>query len=358
MTSRIDLQLRKAKSGLSFLSSGFVALDVLEGQGGRLAAAGGSCGNVTAIMAWLGWPSATIARLGADQAGNIVSEDLSAVGVSLKYLRRENGARTPIVLQRFVQSADGTRRHRFSLVCPECGAWLPRFRSVVLSHAAEVMEGKAPTAFYFDRVSPAIVRTAVWARDCGALVIFEPSSIPDDPLFQRAVETCHILKYSDERLGRTAELAEARQPSLVIHTRGAAGLRVRWRGRWSDLQAFQVPRVLDAAGSGDWCTAGILHVLCQPGSGSSVLEKARKTDVERALRLGQALAAVNCAFEGARGLMYAASRDRLNRMLSRLAGGHGSLPDDVQVERRQSVDLCSLCAEASRGSTATMRHVG
>src|SRR5258708_39726959 len=99
MTSRINIQLRKAKSGLSFLSSGFVALDVLEGQGGRLAAAGGSCGNVTAIMAWLGWPSAAIARLGADQAGNHASREFSAAGGSLEDRRAGNGAPAPRAVQ-------------------------------------------------------------------------------------------------------------------------------------------------------------------------------------------------------------------------------------------------------------------
>jgi fructokinase len=214
----------------------------------------------------------------------------------------------------------------------------------------------APGAFYFDRVSPAIIRMATWARAEGSLVIFEPSSVGDESIFRKAIELCHILKYSDERLGHVTDLAQARQPSLLVQTCGADGLRVRWRGRWSELPAFQAPRVVDTAGSGDWCTAGILHTLAQ--AGASALDNARKVDVERALRLGQALAAVNCGFEGARGVMYALSRERLNRLLGHLVGGNGSLPDDSQADRRLTVDLCQLCAEVPRAIVSDVRKAG
>jgi sugar/nucleoside kinase (ribokinase family) len=227
---------------------------------------------------------------------------------------------------------------------------------VVLSHALNVVrDSSAPKAFYFDRVSPAIIRMAAWARAGGSLVVFEPSSIGDEPIVRRAVELCHILKCSDERLGHVSDVAEARQPSILVQTRGADGLRVRWRARWSELPAFHTPHVVDAAGSGDWCAAGILHVLAQMGA--SALDDTRKIDVERALRLGQALAAVNCGFEGARGVMYALSRERLNRLLGRLIGGEGSLPDDNQADRRRPVDLCRLCAEVSRAAASNTQRI-
>jgi hypothetical protein len=54
---RIDLRLEKPKAGATVVGSGFIALDVIEGDQGEHFAAGGTCGNVLSILAWLGWRS-------------------------------------------------------------------------------------------------------------------------------------------------------------------------------------------------------------------------------------------------------------------------------------------------------------
>jgi sugar/nucleoside kinase (ribokinase family) len=342
--TRIDLQLRPAPRGTSALGSGFIALDVVDGGHGQFAAAGGSCGNVLTMLAWLGWSSAPVARLGADPAGEFVREDLQAFGVDLRHMTTAASVQTPIVLQRFVEDRQGHRQHRFSLVCPGCGAWLPRFRSIVLTQANEVMAEPAPKSFYFDRVSPALLRLAEWVRREGGLVFFEPSSIGDEALFRRAIDTCHVLKYSDERLGSIEDLADARQPALIVRTRGADGLDSRWQGRWSQQAAFKAPQMIDAAGSGDWCSAGLIHVMGQ--AGASALSTLGIVDIERGLRLGQALAALNCAYEGARGLMYAApSLDSANLLLRDMNGDQGVNSQTLEPEmRRAQPDLCQLCS--------------
>jgi sugar/nucleoside kinase (ribokinase family) len=56
--------------------------------------------------------------------------------------------------------------------------------------------------------------------------------------------------------------------------------------------------VKDAAGSGDWCTSGLLDKLAR---GLSWAEEASAEQLREAVRHGQALAAWNCGFEGARG---------------------------------------------------------
>jgi fructokinase len=114
---------------------------------------------------------------------------------------------------------------------------------------------------------------------------------------------------------------------------GSDGLQARWKGRWSTFTPFVPPRVVDAAGAGDWCSVALLHVLGQKGAQS--FGAARKADIERALQLGQALAALSCGFEGARGLMSAVgSVDRLNRMLRNVAGGGGVLIRHHGIDRR------------------------
>jgi sugar/nucleoside kinase (ribokinase family) len=239
--SRIDIQLKTALKSASVMGSGFIALDIVHGREGLFAAAGGSCGNVLMALAWLGWTSTPVARLGCDKAGDFVIEDLKSAGVNLDLLQRSATVPTPVVIQQFVEDAKGGRRHRFSLVCPECGAWLPRYRSVVLTHAHEVAQGKAPKAFYFDRTSPATVAMAEWAKKNGSVVLFEPSSIGGDSLFERAVDACDILKFSNERFSRDSELSQARGPLLVVRTMAQTDYRRDGRDAGAPLSRLSRP---------------------------------------------------------------------------------------------------------------------
>jgi fructokinase len=355
--SRIDIQLIRASKSASIIGSGFIALDIVHGQEGLFAATGGSCGNVIMAMAWLGWTSVPVARLGYDKTGDFLINDMKSAGVNLDFLERSEAVPTPVVIQQFVEDTSGGRRHRFSLVCPECGAWLPRHRSVVLAHAHKVIKGKAPAAFYFDRTSPAIVAMAEWAKKNGAVVLFEPSSIGEDPLFERAVDACDILKFSNERFSGDSDLSRAPGPLLVVRTMGADGLQARWNGRWSSFEPFVAPRIVDTAGAGDWCSVALLHVLAQKGS--QRFRIARRTDIERALRLGQALAALSCGFEGARGLMAATSTvDRVNRMLRNMVGGDGVLEDiGIAAAPTTRVEICKLCSNTARTGRSSRKAV-
>ena len=304
-------------NGVSCWGVGFVAMDVIDVEGDRFAAVGGSCGNVMAILAWLGWSARPIARLGGDAAGNFIREELCGMGVDVASLIEEKELRSPTVLQRFGTARDGTRTHRFSLTCPGCGRWLPRHRSVTLAQSASLgCGGEAPNVLYFDRVSPAALRLAETARSRGALVVFEPASADAEAKFQRAVDACHVLKYSQERLGHLPDLPYAASPALIVETRGDSGLRYRWEGRWSQLDAFPVKDIVDAAGAGDWCTATLIHRMGR--TGAEPFTRSTSSVIEAALQDGQAAAAVNCGFLGARGAMQALTLGAMNERLSTL----------------------------------------
>lgn len=350
---RIDLALHQARGKPVCVGTGFVALDIVESSIHPFAAAGGSCGNVMAILAWLGWDAKPVARIGSDWAGKLVTTDMDRSGADISSLFVEEHVKTPIVIERFVEHASGQRSHRFSLTCPGCGAWLPRYRALTISQINQfVAEAPRPKAFYFDRVSPASVKLARWANDQGAIVVFEPSAIGDERLFQRSVELCHILKFSHDRLGHIHDLAEAAAPRIVIETKGEDGLRVRWRSRWSEFPAFDVSKLRDAAGSGDWCSAGLIHMLAK--NGAKALDELRKPNLDSALRFGQALAAVNCNFEGARGGMLALSQKQMSHMLVRLKENSKKTtfdyPDSGSGGLKVPVDLCGVCSGEPRAS--------
>jgi fructokinase len=338
---------------------GFVAADIVEGSSEEFVAAGGSCGNVMAILAWLGWKSFPVARMGPDWAGRVIRKDLNALGVHDVFLSEERSIQTPIVIQRFVEDAKGKRVHRFSLACPECGGWLPRYRASTLAQANDVIESSViPKTLYMDRVSPAALRVAMWAKNNGALIVFEPSSIGDERQFQRAVDLCHVLKFSRDRLGHLRDLRGAQNPKIIIETRAEEGLRLRWRGYWSELPAFRTSRFLDGAGAGDWCSAGLIHFL--GATGAKIIDTLQKPRLLAALRFGQALAAVNCSFEGARGAMMVMTRAQLAKRLTTLvAEKPEGAPEAEDVGTREGdipKRLCAACSASDKREKSKKRQ--
>ena len=346
--TRIDLRLEKTRRAPVCVGAGFVALDVIRGESGSFAATGGSCGNVITILAWLGWRARLSSRLGKDVAGDMIVSELASSGVDLNGVVRDERVSTPIVLQRFIARPDGGRIHRYALSCPDCGRWLPRFRPATLHQMAPLLENITDAnVCYLDRVTPSSKRLAKAASESGALVMFEPSAIGDERAFQRSVDSCDILKYSYEQLGHVPDLATVSTPKVIIETRGEEGLRVRWRGRWSVLPAFKAPSFKDAAGSGDWCTASLIHSI-----GTRGLATLRKVDLEKGLRLGQALAALNCGFEGARGLMAVNRLGTINRALRWLQEKSPAIPSwpgSLGTPSNAPAEICGACAVQKRG---------
>ena len=176
---------------------------------------------------------------------------------------------------------------------------------------------------------------------------FEPSSVKEARLFQEAVSISHIVKYSHQRMGHL-RLPSYPPPLLEIETLGDAGLRYRLKGRptntslqWIDMQAYTVNSVTDTAGAGDWCTAGILHLLGK--NGAQGFSDTAEDDVIEALQFGQALAAFKCGYEGARGVMYTISRKKLEREVERIRTYEQPLTTRESPETESSEVLRHIC---------------
>jgi fructokinase len=79
--------------------------------------------------------------------------------------------------------------------------------------------------------------------------------------------------------------------------------------------------VIRRAGSGDWCTAGLLSKVAVNGFDGFT----KATDHHHAdpIRFGQVLAAWNCRFEEARGGMYAVSKKQFQQQIDEMLSGSG-----------------------------------
>jgi fructokinase len=356
---------RRLKQPPTVLGSGLLALDIVisevSGEPARYWA-GGTCGNVLIALSYLGWEAMPVARLQADAAAQRILQDLKRWGVSNRFVSVADDGSTPVIVERITEGAGGIPRHSFSWRCPECGSQFPGFSPVLASAAEEIAQQiSPPEVFFFDRATPGGLLLAKGCAERGALVVFEPSSVGNPVLFRQAWEVSHVVKYSHERLSELPEVGVEGGPRLQVETLGEAGLRYRKvspggrGGRWSALKAFPVEQIKDTAGSGDWCTAGIID---RGGRGGAKgLFRLSESELRSALRYGQALAAWNCGFEGARGGMYSVDQTAFEREVTRILGGEADGPDTKSNPQttvgERFKGFCPVCVRSEGGEAAT-----
>ena len=316
------------------VGAGLIALDMVIGPGAVTAArswAGGTCGNVLSILAYFGWDAYPVGRMNGDVAAQRVCADMKRWGVHLDWINCGPTTHSPIVIHKIQRDQNGQPAHRFSWSCPKCGESLPTFKPITV----DAVERIRPTVvdasvFFFDRLSRGTLMLAAEASASGALVFFEPSGRGNLKLLAEALTVSDVVKYAGNRLcSLPGVMGDGSATLLEIQTLGAEGLRYRHRlGRgtsnWIHLKPIAAPRVADACGAGDWCTAGLISKAAV--AGREGLRRSGARGIRAALQYGQALAAWNCGFEGARGGMYAVSRDTLATQVSSLLDGQ---PYDV-----------------------------
>ncbi len=334
------------------LGAGLIALDLvmsMDPEKPIRSWAGGTCGNVLSILAYLGWEAFPIARMNGDPASERVRADMTRWGVRLDFTACTPTGHTPIIIQEIRLGRDGSPTHRFSWSCPRCGKRLPGFKAVTIG-AVETVTPTLPgtSVFFLDRLSRATLMLAARASAQGAVIVFEPSGKGETKLVAEAIRIAHIVKYSDQRLAAVGGAMQRDAATLVeVQTRGAKGLKYRHRfGRgvsdWMHLDALPAPRLADICGSGDWCTAGLLAQATTGGQAG--LRQAGAKGVRAALRYGQALAAWNCGFEGARGGMYAIDRSSFDRQIEALIAGQLEvMVIDRSDQMQDSSIACPAC---------------
>ena len=355
----------KKRARLACLGTGLISLDLVtngDEDSAPRAWAGGSCGNVLTILSYLGWESYPVARLGDDAAAKAVAKDMTEHGVDFQYVSFDRSVHTPIILQRILVARDGHPIHRFYWTCPNCGNWLPRYSPIRLQDIRVLCERHPITAcYYFDRICPASLRLAEKAKEVGALVVLEPTSIKDDPNFRKAIALCDVLKYSNERAKNSPQLAYESQAKLVVETLASEGLRYRLhkngrRAEWKMLPAFPVRNLKDAAGAGDWCTAGMIDVLAADRASFDRMSEKKIAD---ALRYGQAMSALNCGFEGARGAMYGMEKPRFNKEVESILDREEAFAPVVdslaEGTKKKARRVCPACQAASKKRGAKKR---
>lgn len=309
--------------------------------------AGGTCGNVLAILGYLGWRSIPIARIGNDIAGTLLKDDLARWGTDSSLLSLVPVAKTPVIVEKIRNDRNGIPFHTFSFYCPACNRRFPGFQPVT-AKSIDLASKAVQTSdiLFIDRVSKSSILLAQAASTAGVTIVFEPVSIHESKAFTKLLDLANIVKYSHDRIDELPP-SSSHSRQLEIQTLGRGGLRFKLCGdrRWQHMQAEPVERLVDAAGSGDWLTAGFLYGFCRRrGRARSRFELQQ---VILALTLGQKLAAWNCGFRGARGGMYSEERSRIPRIIAETLSRspvHLSALRDTSEEPSSVRQVCLTCA--------------
>lgn len=356
----MSIKKNKASKVPKVVGTGLISLDIVMGPSPPNALrlyAGGTCGNVLAILAYFGWDAYPVARLGADELTNRVRRDLKRWGVHCDYLKLPPRTATPVIRERI--NADGS--HKFSVTCSECGHWYPSYRPVTQKAIEPVLDNLCDAdVFFFDRASAGAIMIAEACREAGACIVFEPSSVGNPNQFRKAVGVADIVKYSCERMSSLPEIGEIPKPLIEIVTFGEDGIQLRSQlpgsGRgWHKIPAFPVPKVRDSAGAGDWMTATVIDLLRRQGLESlSSLKFSSLLDI---INYGQAASAWNCAYESARGGMYEIDRPELMGILDAIVSGSVDEGEvyGKQAPSRQRVAASTVCVSCGNPTGSPKR---
>lgn len=322
----------------SIAGAGFVTLDVALDHASRVTyrGVGGTTGNVLSILAFFGWRSVPVVRVGSDHIGREILREFSALGVDVRHMGAESSLETPLTFQ---FAAHPFSAPRYGFECPSCGKARRFTRELIDTGFRAALDDVSSTnVFFFDRVTLGAVEMAETARESGAVVFFEPSSLaPDSALFTKALRASHVVKYSAERIaGSVSDLLDS--GFVEIQTMGAQGLRFRKHSLapdWVTLPALRVSGIADTSGAGDWCSAGFIHALDQLAQDCAPQDLSYN-DIYDSLRRAQAIAALSCRHVGARGLMRAAHADTALSDAIRILHGqpHSSATHEPASEAR------------------------
>jgi fructokinase len=303
------------------VGSGLVALDVVISNNSNNPTqflAGGSCGNVLTILSFLGWQSYPVARLSNDNAAELLIDDLQKWKVSHNLMTVSEKGSTPIIIHRILKDKMGLPKHRFEFRNPEDGAYLPSYKPC-LAASVNDLTALQPNAnvFYFDRMNRASIDLAKFYKKNGGIIFFEPSNAKDAKMFNECLSISDVVKFSVDRIPNFDEFDLVNDVPLVIQTLGEAGLRYKRKNNidWKILEGYKIENVVDSAGAGDWCSAGIIKTLFKKQVSVLSLDD---DIIFKALEFGQALGSLNCTYEGARGLMYAITNSELMLYVSHI----------------------------------------
>jgi 2-dehydro-3-deoxygluconokinase len=224
-------------------------------------------------LARLGLRVAWVSRLGADAAGERILESLTGEGVDTRWVGRDPGRPTGLMLK---EPGTGVRYYRSgsaaSAMGPDAllGVPVAEARAVLVTGVTALI-GSEPLAAALAllgsarglRIVDPNLRTGLWGSDRRAELV-RPLIDRCDLLLAGASELLELVGDGDDGSAKAlAERAQGRGPREVV-VRGAASVGVLTADGWQELEIRRDDAV-DPIGAGDAFNAGYIAVRLRGG---------------------------------------------------------------------------------------------
>ena len=277
---------------------------------------GNTCGNVAAILPYLGVLTYPIGHFDQSGQGLQIKKDLQRYGADVRFVENsENGGTT---LLRCTHKRDKmTGEHTISFRATSPGSRFPKRRFIrVRDEAPAFIENLdfVPDIFFFDAAEAGLRYIAGELRKRGTLVYFEPESDADKKKFLKAVEVSDIVKFSNEKVCDLSFVGQY-DNKLFVRTLGVDGLEFNLCGQgWGRVAPVSNDNVVDWEGAGDWTTSQFIACLCERG----ILSIAQMTidSVKECLEAACRTASRSVSYLGSKGMIDAENDNCINQQIN------------------------------------------
>lgn len=226
---------------------------------------GGTCGNVSCMLPYLGVQTFPLAHFDESEQGLQMKEDLRRYGADVRFVQNSpKGGTTLLRCTHKLDKATGKPATTFRATSPGsrfAKRKAPRGRD----EAPEFLQTLdfTPDVFFFDMAESGYRVIAEGLRQKGTLIYFEPESDKEQSKFIDAVKKSDIIKFSGEKV-TDLSFCDGFSDKIFVQTRGAEGLLFKLgRGEWQKVAPVPNDNVVDWEGAGDWTTSQFIACLCE-----------------------------------------------------------------------------------------------
>lgn len=275
---------------------------------------GGSMGNIVCNLAYLGWKTYPIAKLGPSRVALQILDDFRRYGVDTRLCTTDETGETYIYKAHHYFDADGKPEMKNGYIKIHSGRYstdgiYSRFSGykpigVRNNDVQYVMEhiDFTPTVYFFDSPHAGHREVAQRLKERGTLLYFEPTN-PNAPMLSKCMEMSDIIKVSRDNFPNLEQMLPDLSHKLVVQTMDSEGARFNLCGKgWLTVPPSKNDHVIDHEGAGDMTTSAFLNTLGLFDALS--IDKMTTEKVQRALSRAMEYGSCCCSYLGAHSMWY------------------------------------------------------
>ena len=244
---------------------------------------GGLIGTALATLAKLDVSCEVVSRLGDDEEGQYIRDQLQREGVGTEYLLVEPNTESHVVAV-LVDQKTGER------------SFVSRWPTGSPLRVDEIPRGRVTGAdiLFVDRATEATLAAASWAREAGTRVVLDPSQpyeelqpllkLTDVPIMPEWFAQEWMPDATPERV--VEQLADE-GANIAVLTLGERGCVAAWDEKVARFPALPID-VVDTTGAGDAFHGGFMYGMLEGW------------DVPQIIQFASAVGALNCRYLGGR----------------------------------------------------------